>query len=649
MKRMSQRAPSKLMIRILMAAVSLVVALGLLVVLYPFMHDSALIYAVTQDDGGTPREINLLASRAESSRMTRWRLERRLQSDSDRVFRGVATVLNRVDLLDIPDRDPAIMDRYQTVQFAGTASDRAREMLMHIACKVERDNPHRRRLAELAAQDSAAGVRQLAALLAAKLGQTDVLATLMADEEPAVRAKAYMDAAIIGAGEILQAAPTDPDIDAFAYQAWAVAMATGKLQTDLPETIVAYMTIPEPSDEQINLLNRLIYAASLAERETARMYLAHVISLYHEYDPPTPMPAMLLLAGAELGLEQIGGDVRAALAAVTPGDSVPLATLAAAIGAADRMDLPVRKELFDALDLIWGEDYQHLCLDGALALGRQADLDQGGRDGPSRNECIKLLQNLATWGYFEPPAEEEYGPGRVVSTPFASAGAVLALWRLEAPMREFYVGHATTTTFTVPGDFLAWHIGRETPEAGLAVGYLMLPPLGAPVGERIYNENERAAGAMMLALSARTEEDTQQVIARITERLYGTTMGGEDNYRVRCIYKCALQLAGDMQYDEELRNMLTILELPQRPLLTALLGTGDQSALDWMLWNRQFSDTDVFQLLLGQRLYDVLEVVTPTLPALDRAAPNTVRLFQVQVLRDSYVIQRNSIEMMPLR
>ncbi len=646
-KKLSQPGPSKLMMRILMAAVSLVVALGLLLLLYPFMHDSALIYAVSQPGAGSPREQGLLASRVTDSAITRWRLERRLGRDDENAFRGAALVLNIANLLDIPGRDPAILDRYHTIQFADTQSDGAREMLMHMACKVDRDNPHRRRLAELAAQDSAAGVRQLAALLAAKLGQTDVLVTLMTDEEPAVRAKAYMDAGIIGAGDILLASTSDPDPNAFAYQAWALAEATGQLHNDLPQWIDAYMALPEPTEEQVNLLNRFIYAASQAETDTARVYFAHVISRYERHDQP--IPAMLLLAGAELGLDQIGENVRDVLAAVRPGESVPLATLAAAIGAADRMELPVRKELYAALDLIWGEDYQHVCLDGALALGRQADLDQDGRSDPSRNACVKLLQNMATWGYYEPPAEDELGPGRVVSTPFASAGAVLALWRLEAPLREFYVGHAATTKFTVPGDYLAWHIGRETPEAGLVVGQLMLPPLGAPIGQRIYNENERAAGAMMLALSARTDEECRQVIDRITERLHGTTMGGEDNYRVRCIYKCALHLAGDTQYHEELRTMLTILELPQRPLLTALLGTGDQSALDWMLWNRQFNDADVFQLLLGQRLCDVLEVVAPELPALDRAAPNTVRMFQVQALRDTYVIRRSSIRMVPLR
>lgn len=648
MKRYSSQAKAnKLMNRILMMAVSLVIALGLILLLYPFLHDSALIYAVTQADGGSPREINILASRAESSGLTRWRLERRLTSETDRVFRGAAMVLNTANLLDVPGRDVTILDRYQTLQFASTRSAIARELMMHMACGIDRNNAYRQDMATIAAEDELPSVRQLAALLAAKVGQTQVLAALMGDTEPAVRAKAYMDAAIIGAGDILLAAATDPDPSAYAYQAWAVAHATGELHSDLPATIDALTSLPDPSAEQINLLNRLIFAASEAEADTAAVYLTHLITQYQQAG--RPMPAMLLLAGANLGLEQIAPDVRNVLAAVEPGQSVPLATLTAAIAAADRLGLPVRAEMYTVVDLIWSEQHQHLCLDAALALGRQAELDQAGREAPSREACVRLLQQMATWSYYEPPADDEYGPGRVVNSPLASAGATLALWRLDVPLSDMYVGNATTSSFTSPGDFLAWQIGRESPEEGMALGLRMIPALVAPPEERVYNEHERAAGAMMLALSARTDEQCAQAINRINERLYGTTLGGEDNYRIRMIYKCALQLAGDEQYHDELRDMLPILELPRRPLLTALLGSGDRYALDWMLWNRQFNDVTVFQFLLGQQLADVLDVVTPSLPALDRAAPNTVRMFQLQILRDTYVINRATVEIQPLR
>jgi len=275
-------------------------------------------------------------------------------------------------------------------------------------------------------------------------------------------------------------------------------------------------------------------------------------------------------------------------------------------------------------------------------LGLQADLPQDDGDSPTRDRCISLLAGGARWVLWQQLPDE---PNVLHYTPVASAAAAVALWRLGGEDAASALHYAASSRYTLPGDYIAWHVSQTDPAAGTELGVDMLPALDAPHELRVYNDNVRSAGAMMLALSARTDEQRLAAAERIRSRLIGGEYGGEDVRQVRWSYMCALAITGDDTYRRELSALLSVTEFPRRRLLTGLLLAGDREAMDWLLWHPQFSDASVVELLLDRRIGEVLAAVAPDLPRVERAAPQQVRLWQARILRETYAIRRAKIPM----
>ena len=245
------------------------------------------------------------------------------------------------------------------------------------------------------------------------------------------------------------------------------------------------------------------------------------------------------------------------------------------------------------------------------------------------------LRAAARWSYVTP--REPGKPFEQLTTPLASASAALALWRIDpSDDTEAVLREVARSAKTLPGDTLAWHIAMEDPAYGMELGGKMIPRRGSR--DRVFNDNERAAGAMMLALSARSDEDRAFAIERIMDRLEGDT-GGEDNPYVRGAYHAALLICGEEQYRNDVRALLSLESFPQRRSLTALLVTRDDDALRWLLWNSQVSERALLQLLAGRRIDEVLAATT-SLPAVDLATPNIVRLDAILALQATYVINQ---------
>jgi len=319
--------------------------------------------------------------------------------------------------------------------------------------------------------------------------------------------------------------------------------------------------------------------------------------------------------------------------AVREDSEVTAAQLRTAIAVIERLNAPARDEIAELMQLRWDPALEQEMVDAARVLGVQADLEQDCET--TRDECIRLLQRAVMWTVVLP--REEGQPMVTLQTPLASASAALALWRLDTKLAEDYLRYAAENDKTLPGDYIAWHVAMEDTTYAMELGGRMLPRLGAGPAERVYNDNERAAGAMMLALAARTDEEKAFARERITERLEGDGSGGEDNPYVRGAYQGALLMLGDESQRETVRTLLTLQSFPQRRALTSLLVARDEDALRWLIWNPQMSDESILQLLAGRRLQDVLERVTD-LPAVDIAAPNVVRLEAIARLRATYAI-----------
>jgi hypothetical protein len=354
-------------------------------------------------------------------------------------------------------------------------------------------------------------------------------------------------------------------------------------------------------------------------------------------------------------------------------------------------------------------EFMLLLVHAARELGRQAILDQGDRpEQPTKDECIRLLQCLARFCQEVPATEpaasapasrnittentesteknkvgqEEspsmratstaFAPGHTavsmstsrtavaptttststaatasapagenveLTTPVPSAAASVALWELQDPLADLFVMEATVHENVLAGDYVSWQLARGKAAARTwELALRMLPAAGAK--ERVYFENERAAGAMLLALSARDDAQRKQASERIGSRLDSDQM----DFVVKGSYRCGLLLLGQNQWTDDVTLLLET-GFPKRRSLTALLGTGDKQAADWLLWNSQLTPEQVAVTLVLRGLQDVLEVVAPTLPRIDPAANYDLRMWQLQILRDSYLIHRANMKM----
>jgi hypothetical protein len=214
----------------------------------------------------------------------------------------------------------------------------------------------------------------------------------------------------------------------------------------------------------------------------------------------------------------------------------------------------------------------------------------------------------------------------------------VALWLLDAPGGEAVLREAAGAENIAAGTFVAWH-ASAAPGRAFELGLKMLPPPGAEAALRVYNDRERASGAMMLALGARTDEQKRLAIERITSRLVGGDAGGEDDPDTIAAFRCALLALGRSEHRDVVRLIRARQHL-RAMVLTAMLAAGDKEALDYLLFNKYLSAEKVGDLLASEGLGDVLARFAPALPAVDAPAGGDLRLWQVMILRRCWAVRR---------
>ncbi|HDZ22206.1 hypothetical protein LCGC14_0868240 [marine sediment metagenome] len=631
--------------RALTFLVSLVIALVAAVTLWPVIDDHLLIRRLgDESDWLRERAVREAATQIRQSPATLRRLQRALRTTDDRRFYGVASALNRVSEFYTPQREGGDIDRLAAMRFEATEHAPSRWMVLHRQCLSDRDNLHMRRLLAAAIGDANAGIRELATVLAFKVRDDAAIRSLLADKAPAVRAAAAQTAALAGRTDLTgEIAPLLDDADPMVVASAGYALAS--LDPDAHSAAICGKLVATESAEA---RDRLLAAAILLNDDNARQAVRECFDKTVGGD--SFADAMLLTAIASLQVDWAEQAVRPILteAGGPQGEQTTSIQLHAALRAADTLDLPVRHEVREIITKLWGPSLQRTMGAAAMVLGRQIDLDQGRRSAPTGPECIRTLQQAAIWqSTTDDPTDDQ--PPTIWTTPVASAAAAVALWRLNAPLADQFLRSSAASPESLPGDTIAWALAMsDRPGEGYAVGGAMLPAPGAPPAARVYNDDERASGAMLLALAARTDEQKAAAAERIRQRLEGTGLGGEDNPYVQLTYRCALLILGRREHGDDLYDLMGVLAFPQRRVLTALLSAGDKRALDWMLWNTQQTPDDVVELLVGRGLQDVLAVVAPQLPRVDPAAPHDVRVWQARMLSDTYAIHHAAIQLKDL-
>ena len=196
------------------------------------------------------------------------------------------------------------------------------------------------------------------------------------------------------------------------------------------------------------------------------------------------------------------------------------------------------------------------------------------------------------------------------------------------------------------GDYIAWYVGRSGNPEAFKLALRMLPPINAPTGQHIYNENLRGAGAMMLAFAARTDEQKKIAIQRITERLEpGKDHSGEDDPVLAGRYRCALLILGDRSQIEVVRDQRNDGGHAVPAAMTALCFAGEIETLDYLLYNTHIPAEDVAAYLIYDGLDRVLAIYAPDLPTIDTSAPGATQLWQAKILQDYYVLHRGAISL----
>jgi hypothetical protein len=219
----------------------------------------------------------------------------------------------------------------------------------------------------------------------------------------------------------------------------------------------------------------------------------------------------------------------------------------------------------------------------------------------------------------------------------------LTVLQIDTKASAFFAWLAVDSEFTLPGDAVAWRLGSTGRAEAFALGEMFLPPLGAPPERRQHSDSVRSAGAMLLALSARTPEQVAAAVERIDTRRREEFFTADSAFYVRNAYLCALLALGRDEHRQAVRDLLLVREFPQRRVLTALLASGDRDVLGWLLWNDRISAEEVLDLLVDRGLGEVLAATAPSLPTVDVGVSDDLARWQVRVLRHSYALTGGSV------
>ena len=638
-----------------------------MVIFYPHWVDQRLIDKLGSSEFSVRGQAIIeAAARAKVRTQMERKLIASLDTESDTQFFAIVTALNAADLFKTADRDPLHIDRAMAIEFATAPDPNTQVWLLARIINKRHDNRYVRQALKSAAANEDPGVRTGSALLAALLKDDAILGRLLVDEERSVRAAAALDAGLAGRrtlGEAIVEKLADTDAKVAGNAAAGLAYLD---PTEYGPKLCKLLAETRDAD----LRERLCGVMTILNNDGAREAVGKLPASTRGRRLPSPMT---LLAAGKLAADGAADDIRTVLAAAVKDRKTSRRIVHAAIAAAGELKIPVRSELYKICRKYWNPDWRAelMFASAARLLGRQAADDTGqAGDAATRRECEDLLIGAAYYAHRRPTT----GPAAPVrTTPIASAAAATAFWLLNpsaettvrlkevagAPGTVEFTGRSITGARVVmdaaeqsilAGDYIAWHVARSGRPEAFKLGLRMLPPINAPPGRHIYNENLRGAGAMMLAFAARTDEQKKIAIQRIAERLEpGKDHSGEDDPVLAGRYRCALLILGDRDQLEVVRDQRNDGGHAVPAAFTALCLAGEIETLDYLLHNTHIPAEDVAAYLIYDGLDRVLALCAPSLPTIDQSAPAAIQLWQAEILKDYHVLHRGAFILGPKR
>ncbi len=598
------------------------------------------------------KAIGRAVARASDRPATLRRLNEALDDASDRQFVAIVSALRWLGELNSPDRDPLHIDRLHALELESNPSPETRAIFLAETFLTGRDNPHVRRALAAAVADPNAVVRRRAGILAARLGDDGALASLLADDDPRVVTATVLDIGLAGRYAFADRLAEMLDVPAPDERAAAAAVALAALDPNAAAPAVAAALAAAEADGNDTARDRLLHVLGGIDAAPARGAVRDAL----ERAEPFP-PAAALLAAARLRLGPAAKPVRKVLGAAAVADPrLTVPQVHAAVAAAASLDLPVAAELDAICRTLWTHRYTHRLMLAAAAreLGRQTAQQlaaEGDRADPAR--FVRTLRLAAVADYPDPeaappatasataPATAPAVP--MIRTPLPSAAAATALWLLRTPAGDEFIRVPAGEDFTLAGDYIAWHLPAGDGRRALELGYELLPAPGAPPAERVYDDDARSTGALLLAMAARTGSERAAAARRIRSRLIGDDLGGEDSFFVRGAYHCGLGILGDANSLDRVGGLLETGQFSQRRAITALTVAGRLDGLDWLLWNPQVDGDDMLLLLVDELLCEVLAACLPELPRVRPAATAELQRWQLAILRRAYAIRRGRL------
>ena len=547
-----------------------------------------------------------------------------------------------------PGRDGLLIDRLHAYEVAKNPSPKARGMFLVEILAGGRDNRYVREALQAATTDPNEEVRAMAGMLAARLGDDAALAALgklLMDADPNVVEAAAIDAGLAGRkavlGDINRLLADANDSRRISAAAYALAALDADSAAEkLPGLLARAIDANDPA-----LRDRLLdVMGSMSDPATAKAIIETIER--GEKAGQYPPAAALLAAGRRKLTAAAPAIRRVLLDAVDAPKGLLVRQVHAAILAADDLKLPVRKAVNDICRQLWTwrPGFRLMLTDAARVLGTQATAPQDDEPNtPSPAECIQTLRQ-AVVAQYQPttrPAGEE--KPKLRRTPLPSAAAAVALWDLSAQAAGEFILLPAGDQVSLSGDYVAWNIGITGSDRAFELGLSLLPALDDP-NQRVYNDDARSTGAMLLAVAAATPEARKLAAARVRSRLEGGRRGGEDNFYVRGAYQCALTILGDPNGPAQVLGLLETGQFSQRRAITALALAGEFRGLDWLLWNAQIDQEDMLLLLVDDQIGDVIAGCLGPLPTVSPAASTDLARWQLLILRHTYAIRRPTLK-----
>ncbi|MDP6046085.1 MAG: HEAT repeat domain-containing protein [Phycisphaerae bacterium] len=641
---------------VLVTSLLMLGALGGTVIFYPMWVDSRLIEKLGSDDSFVRGQaIADAGRRAQIREAMKLSMVAALDTESDTQFFSIITALTTSGMFKDSVKNPLHIDRAAAIEFATAPDPYTQVWLLSKIINQRHDNRYVRQALKSAASSKHGAVRADAAILAAVLKDDAVLGKLLDDEDPAVRASAALDAGLAGRKDLAQALVKKLG-DGDASVAGNAAAGLAYMNRSAHSTVLCQL-LGQTQDEKLR--QRLCHVMTILNNDEARKAVGDLLASGRGKSAPS---AMAILSAGKLKVDLAAADIRQVLDAAVKDRKTNRNLVHAAIESAGALKLPVREQLHKICLQYWNPDWRAEMMFASTVrlLGSQSV------EAPNRKECEQLLIGATYYAHRKPTTAPA---GSLRTTPIASGAAATAFWLLnpssDPTLRlEQVKSESGTMEFTgrrvngaklvmdasrasiLAGDYMAWFVGRSGRPEAFRLGLQMLPAINAPPGRHVYNENTRGAGAMMLAMSARSDEQKKIAIQRITERLEpGQTHNGEDDPVLAGRYRCALLILGDKKRLQIVRDQRNNGGHAVPAAFTALLLAGDDETLDYLLHNTHIPAQDVAAYMIYDGLDRVLATCLADLPTVDSAPSGAIQLWQANIVRDYYVIRRGELRL----